>query len=98
MVTLLHDRVLLRKQAVETKTLGGIVLTDGAAEKTFEGQVLGVGEGNTTKTGTVIPLTVKVGDVVIYDPTKGQTVKINGEELLIVKEEEIFCIKETDTK
>ena len=93
-VTLLHDRVLIRKIEVERTSAGGIVFADSAAEKKYEGTVLGVGEGKVTPTGVTIPLTVKINDTVMYQPNAGITVNINGENLLVLKEEDILAVVE----
>ncbi len=93
-VTILNDRVLVKRHETETKTAGGIVLAGSAAEPTFEATVLKVGEGRRTKNGTVIPLAVKPDDVVIYHPSAGITVTLNGEQLLVLREDEIFAIKD----
>jgi chaperonin GroES len=93
-VTILNDRVLVRKHETETKTSGGIVLTGSAAEPTYEATVLKVGEGRRTKNGTVIPLAVKPDDVVIYHPSAGITVTLGSEQLLVLREDEIFAIKD----
>jgi chaperonin GroES len=93
-VTILNDRVLVKRHETETKTAGGIVLAGSAAEPTFEATVLKVGEGRRTKNGTVIPLSVKPDDVVIYHPGAGITVTLDGEQLLVLREDEIFAIKD----
>ena len=93
-VTILNDRVLVRKNEVETKTSGGIVLAGGAAEPTFEATVIKVGEGKRTKDGTLIPLAVKPDDVVIYHPHAGVPVTLDGEKLLVLREDEIFAVKD----
>jgi len=93
-VTILNDRVLVRKHETETKSAGGIVLTGSAAEPTYEATVLKVGEGKLNKKGTLIPLEVKPNDVVIYNPGAGITVALDGEQLLVLREEEILAIKD----
>ena len=93
-VTILNDRVLVKRHETETKTAGGIVLAGSAAEPTFEATVLKVGEGRRSKNGTVIPLSVKPDDVVIYHPGAGITVTLDGEQLLVLREDEIFAIKD----
>jgi chaperonin GroES len=93
-VEILGDRVLVKRHETETKTAGGIVLAGSAAEPTFEATVLKVGEGRRTKNGTVIPLVVKPDDVVIYHPGAGITVTLDGEQLLVLREDEIFAIKD----
>jgi chaperonin GroES len=93
-VTILNDRVLVRKNEAEKTTAGGIVLAGGAAELTFEATVLKVGEGKRTKDGTLIPLAVKPNDVIIYHPHAGVPMTLDGEQLLVLREDEIFAIKD----
>ena len=90
----LHDRVVVRRTEEETKTAGGIVLPDSAAEKPSRGEVLAVGTGKVLENGEVRKLAVKVGDKVLFGQFGGSTVKIDGEELLILSESEIFGILE----
>jgi len=90
----LHDRVVVRRLDQETKTAGGIVLPDSAAEKPSRGEVLAVGTGKVLDNGEVRKLAVKVGDKIIFGQFGGSTVKIDGEELLILSESEIFGILE----
>ena len=90
----LHDRLVVRRLEEETTTAGGIVLPDSAAEKPSQGEVLAVGPGKTLDNGDVRPMDVKVGDKVIFGQYGGSTVKINGEELLILSESEIFGVLE----
>ena len=88
----LHDRVVVKRLEEETKTAGGIVLPDSAAEKPSRGEVLAVGPGKTLDNGEVRALDVKVGDKVVFGQYGGSTVKIDGEELLILSESEIFGV------
>jgi chaperonin GroES len=88
----LHDRVVVRRTEEETRTAGGIVLPDSAAEKPSRGEVLAVGPGKLLDNGDVRKLDVKVGDKVIFGQYGGSTVKIDGEELLILSESEIFGV------
>ncbi len=90
----LHDRVVVRRQEEETKSAGGIVLPGSATEKPSQGEVLAVGAGKVTESGEVRPLDVKAGDKVLFGQYSGSTVKIDGEELLIMSENEIFGILE----
>ena len=90
----LHDRVVVRRVEEETKTAGGIVLPGSAAEKPSQGEVLAVGPGRITDNGDVRGLDVKAGDKVIFGQYAGSTVKIDGEELLIMSESEIFGVLE----
>jgi chaperonin GroES len=88
----LHDRVVIRRVEEETKTAGGILLPGSAAEKPSQGEVLAVGNGTIKENGEVRPLDVKVGDKVLFGQYAGSTVKINGDELMIMKESEIFAV------
>lgn len=90
----LHDRVLVRREEEETKTAGGIVLPGSAAEKPSRGEVIAVGNGKIQDSGDVRPLDVKVGDKVIFGQYSGNTVKVDGEELLIMSEAEILAVLE----
>lgn len=88
----LYDRVVIRRQDEETKTAGGIVLPGSAAEKPSRGEVLSVGNGRLLDNGELRPLQVKVGDKVVFSQYGGNTVKIDGEELLIMSETDILGI------
>jgi chaperonin GroES len=90
----LHDRVVVRRVEEETKTAGGIVLPDSAAEKPSQGEVLAIGAGKVLDSGDVRALDVKVGDKVLFGQYAGSTVKVDGEELLILGEGEIFGVLE----
>jgi len=90
----LHDRIVVRRMEEETKTAGGIVLPDSAAEKPSRGEVLAVGPGKVLDNGDVRAPGVKAGDKVIFGQYAGSTVKIDGEELLILSETEIFGVLE----
>ena len=90
----LHDRVVVRRLDEETLSAGGIVLPDSAAEKPSEGEVLAVGPGKVLDNGDQRALDVQVGDKVIFGQYGGSTVKIEGEELLILSETEIFGVLE----
>jgi len=90
----LHDRVVVRRVEEETKTAGGIVLPDSAAEKPSQGEVLAVGPGKTLDSGDVRSPDVKVGDKVLFGQYAGSTVKVGSEELLILSESEIFGVLE----
>ncbi len=90
----LHDRVVVRRMEEETTSAGGIVLPDSAAEKPSQGEVLAVGTGKLLDNGDVRALDVKVGDKIIFGQYGGSTVKIDGEELLILTESEIFGVLE----
>ena len=88
----LHDQVLVRRLESEEKTTGGIILPDTAKEKPTEGEVLGVGPGTRGSNGKLHPLTVKKGDRILFGKWSGTEVKINGKDLLILKESDILGI------
>lgn len=90
----LHDRVLVKRIESETKTAGGIILVDSAQEKPSEGKVVAVGTGAKAEDGTVTALDVKAGDTVLFGKWSGTEVKIDGEDLLIMKESDIMGIIE----
>ena len=90
----LHDRVIVKRIESETKTASGIVIPDAAAEKPDQGEVLAVGPGKQDEDGDRIALTVKVGDRVLFGKYSGQTVKMNGDELLVMKEDDLFAVVE----
>ncbi|MDO4248926.1 MAG: co-chaperone GroES [Neisseria sp.] len=90
----LHDRVVVKRVEAEEKTASGIVLPGAAAEKPDIGEVVAVGEGRRNKAGERVALDVKVGDKVLFGKYSGQTVKVDGEELLVMREEDIFGIVE----
>ncbi|MGB6056488.1 MAG: co-chaperone GroES [Burkholderiaceae bacterium] len=88
----LHDRVIVKRLDQETKTASGIVLPETAAEKPDQGEILAVGNGKVQEDGKVRPLDVKVGDRVLFGKYSGQSVKVEGEELLVMREEDIMAI------
>ncbi|TDT43168.1 chaperonin GroES [Halospina denitrificans] len=90
----LHDRVVVRRKEEEEKTAGGIVLPGNAQEKPSQGEVLAVGEGKTLDNGEVRKPAVKVGDQVVFGQFAGNTVKVDGEELLIMSENDIYGVLE----
>ncbi|MFC3229982.1 co-chaperone GroES [Marinibaculum pumilum] len=90
----LHDRVLVRRLDSEAKTAGGIIIPDTAKEKPQEGEILAVGAGARDEAGKLVPLDVKVGDTVLFGKWSGTEVKINGEDLLIMKESDIMGVIE----
>lgn len=90
----LHDRVVVRRKEEEEKTAGGIVLPGNAKEKPSQGEVIAVGNGRVQDNGEVRPLAVKVGDVVVFGQYAGNTVKIDGEDLLIMSESDIYGVLE----
>ncbi|NKB55658.1 MAG: co-chaperone GroES [Alphaproteobacteria bacterium] len=90
----LHDRVLVRRVGSEEKSAGGIIIPDTAQEKPMEGEIVAVGDGTRSENGTVTPLDVKAGDRVLFGKWSGTEVKLDGEELLIMKESDIMCVIE----
>jgi chaperonin GroES len=90
----LHDRVIVKRLEQETKTASGIVIPDNAAEKPDQGEVLAVGPGKRSDKGDFIVLNIKVGDRVLFGKYSGQTVKVDGEELLVMKEDDLFAVVE----
>ena len=90
----LHDRVVVKRVEAEEKTASGIVLPGSAAEKPDMGEVLAVGNGKLLKNGERLALDIKVGDKVIFGKYSGQTVKVDGEELMVMREEDIMGILE----
>jgi chaperonin GroES len=90
----LHDRVVVKRVEADTKTSTGIIIPDNVAEKPDQGIVLAVGQGKRTSEGAVIPMTVAVNDKVLFGKFAGQAVKIKGEEVLILNEEEIYAVIE----
>jgi len=90
----LHDRVVVQTLDAETRTASGIVIPDAAQEKPTRGRVLAVGGGRTLENGTVIALQVKVNDEVLFGKYAGQAVKVDGEELTVLKEEDLFAVVE----
>jgi chaperonin GroES len=90
----LHDRVVVRRTEEETKTAGGIIIPDTAKEKPIQGEVVAVGPGGRDEAGRLVPLNVKPGDRVLFGKWSGTEVKIDGQELLIMKESDIFGVIE----
>ena len=90
----LHDRVIVKRIEEERKTAGGIVIPDNAAEKPDQGEIIAVGTGKENDDGKVRPLDVKVGDRVLFGKYSGQTVKVDGDELLVMREEDIMGVIE----
>jgi chaperonin GroES len=91
----LHDRVVVRRIEAEEKTKGGIIIPDTAKEKPQEGEVIAVGPGARDETGKIQPLDVKAGDRVLFGKWSGTEVRIDGEDLLIMKESDIMGVVET---
>ena len=93
----LHDRVLVRRVEQEAKTTGGIIIPDTAQEKPMEGEIIAVGPGARGEDGKVQPLDVKTGDRVLFGKWSGTEIKIDGEELMIMKESDIMGLLEGGT-
>jgi chaperonin GroES len=90
----LHDRVVVRRVEEDTKTKGGIIIPDTAQEKPMQGEIIAVGPGGRDESGKLIPIDVKPGDFVLFGKWSGTEVKLDGEELLIMKESDIMGIIE----
>lgn len=90
----LHDRVIVRRLEEETKSAGGIIIPDSAKEKPTRGEIIAVGEGARDDSGKLVPLSVKEGDVVLFGKWGGTEVKVDGKDLLIMKETDILAIVE----
>jgi len=90
----LHDRVVVRRLNAEEKTAGGIIIPDTAKEKPMEGEVIAAGAGARNEAGQLVPLDVKAGDRVLFGKWSGTEVKLDGEELLIMKESDIMGVVE----
>ncbi len=88
----LHDRVIVKRLEEERKTASGIVIPDTVAEKPDQGEVLAIGNGKVGDDGKVRPLDVKVGDRVLFGKYSGQAVKVDGDELLVMREEDIMAV------
>ena len=90
----LHDRVIVKRVEPETRTASGLYIPDAAGEKPDQGEVLAVGPGKRDDAGKLIPMDVKVGDRVLFGKYSGQTVKVGGEEYLVMREEDITGVLE----
>ena len=90
----LRENILIKRVEEETRTAGGIILPDTAKEKPTEGKVIAIGEGRVTPDGKVLPMSIKVGDVVLFSKWTGTEIKVDGEPHLIVKEGDILAIIE----
>ncbi|CAM8649328.1 MAG: co-chaperonin GroES [Pseudomonadota bacterium] len=88
----LHDRLVVKRLDNERKTSSGIVIPDNAAEKPDQGEVLAVGNGKILEDGKVRPLDVKVGDKILFGKYSGQTVKVDGDELLVLREDDVMAV------
>lgn len=91
----LYDRVVVKRIEAQRTTASGIVIPDTASEKPEQGEVIAIGNGRRLQDGTQVPLEVKVGDQVLFGKYAGQTVKLNGEELLVLREEDILGVVES---
>jgi len=91
----LHDRVIVRRKEEERTTAGGIILPDAATEKQMLGEILAAGKGKILENGDVRPLDVKVGDTVLFGKYSGTEVKVDGEDLLVMREEDIVGVVES---
>ena len=94
----LHDRVLVRRVEQDTKTAGGIIIPDTVQEKPMEGEIVAAGSGARTEDGKVVPLDVKAGDRILFGKWSGTEVKIDDEELLIMKESDLLGVIENGKK
>jgi chaperonin GroES len=92
----LHDRVIVKRIEQQRKTASGIVIPDSAAEKPEQGEVVAVGEGKRLADGALQAMTLKVGDQVLFGKYAGQTVKVDGEEFLVLREDDVLAVVETD--
>jgi chaperonin GroES len=90
----LHDRVIVKRLESETRTAGGIVIPDSAAEKPVQGKVVAVGKGKILEDGSVRALDVKVGDKILFGKYSGTEVKVDGDELVVMREEDVMAIIE----
>ena len=90
----LHDRVIVKRIEEERRSAGGIVIPDTAAEKPDQGEIVAVGKGKKDDNGKLIPVDLKVGDRVLFGKYSGQTVKVKGDELLVMREEDIMGVIE----
>ena len=90
----LQDRILVRRIDVDEKTAGGIIIPDTAKEKPMKGEVIAVGPGARTEKGEILPMEIKVGDHIVFGKWSGTEVKIDGEDLVIMKESDVLGILE----
>jgi chaperonin GroES len=93
----LHDRVVVKRVTAEEKSAGGIIIPDTAQEKPSQGEVVAVGPGGRDESGKLIPIDIKVGDLVLFGKWSGTEVKIDGQELLIMKESDIMGVIDEPT-
>ena len=90
----LNDRVVIKRSDPELKTSSGIIIPDSAGEKPEQGEVVAVGPGKRNEAGQLVALTVAIGDKVLFGKYSGQTIKLDGDELLVVREEDLFAVIE----
>ena len=90
----LHDRVMVKREDEERKSPGGIVIPDTAAEKPIRGKIIAVGKGKILENGNVRPLDLKVGDRILFGKYSGTEVKVDGDELLVMREEDVMAVIE----
>ena len=90
----LHDRVIVKRLEQETRTASGIVIPDHAAEKPDQGEVISVGPGKRNDRGDLVAMNIRAGDRVLFGKYSGQTVKVDGDELLVMREEDLFAVVE----
>jgi len=90
----LHDRVIVKRLESETRSAGGIVIPDSAAEKPVQGKIVAVGKGKILEDGSVRPLDVKVGDKILFGKYSGTEVKVDGDELVVMREEDVMAVIE----
>ncbi|MGQ0384333.1 MAG: co-chaperone GroES [Gammaproteobacteria bacterium] len=90
----LHDRVIVKREDEERKSPGGIVIPDTAAEKPIRGKIMAVGKGKILENGNVRPLDLKVGDKILFGKYSGTEVKVDGDELLVMREEDVMAVIE----
>lgn len=88
----LHDRILVRRMPEEERTAGGLFIPDNAKEKPQRGEIVATGKGRVTEDGKVLPLEVKAGDRVLFGKFAGNELKLNGEELLMMREEDVLAV------
>jgi chaperonin GroES len=94
----LHDRIIVQRLEEGEQQIGGIIIPDSAKEKPQQGKVLAVGNGKTNDEGTRIPLDVRAGDLILFGKYSGQEIKLDGEEYLIVKEDEVLAVIESGSR
>jgi len=90
----LHDRIIVKRLAEEEKTKGGIIIPDNAKEKPMEGEVIAVGNGKVMANGMAVKLEVKAGDKILFGKYSGTEIKVDGEEYLMMREEEVLAVTE----